>query len=88
MNKKPTGRKSTRRVKTSLLEAAKNLEPRRQCWTDGVDDALMKELRELRAAYKRGKLKHVSATALFRLAREHGVKVGGTTFRDWLNSEV
>ncbi len=86
MNKKPT--KSTKRRKPSLLEEAKKLAPYRRVWTDGIDAALLKELRELRTSYKRGELKHVSATALFRMVRDNGVKVGASTFRDWLNSEV
>ncbi len=70
--------------KKSLLEEAKNLEPRIRCWTDGVDSDLLKELEALRRSYQRGQLDNVSLTGLHKLVKGRGIKVGVSTFRDWM----
>lgn len=78
---------SSKSRKQSLLEAVKQQMPTtNKPWKQRLTEEQYAELEELRAAYRRGELRHLTYAAMLRtIQQQFGMRINRTTFAEWLN---
>jgi len=74
--------------KVSIVDVLKKLPPRPRTWKALLTEEQMAEMEELRSAYRRGELRHLTLAAMLRVIHERfGIKIHRSSFSDWLNEK-